>query len=111
MTMEAPVKQAFGLMPGLPPRDDTELATLMGVVSRLPRENADEIARSLLRAALGYQRTGDPGYLVCLAEDSLVSIGLRRDPGLDRALREAPARPAGPGGSVDVGEMLRQRGL
>ena len=46
-----------------------------------------------------------------LAEDSLVTIGLRRDPGLDRALREAPSTPAAPGGSVDVEEMLRERGL
>jgi hypothetical protein len=109
--VDAPVKQAFDLLPGLPPRDDGELGELMDVVSRLPRENADEIARSLLRAALGHRRTGDPGYLVTLAEDCLVSIGLRRDPGLDRALREAPARPAGPEGSVDVEDMLRERGL
>lgn len=109
--MEAPVKQAFDLMPGLPPRDDDELRTLMEVVSRLPREGVEEIARCLLRAALGHKRSGAPEYLVNLAEDSLVTIGLRRDPGLDRALREAPSTPAAPGGSVDVEEMLRARGL
>lgn len=109
--MNAPVKQAFSLMPGLPARDDGELRELMDVVTRLPRENADEIARDLLRAALGYKRTGDHSYLTCLAEDALVTIRLRRDPELDRALAEAPRKPAGPEGSVDVEEMLRERGL
>jgi hypothetical protein len=83
----------------------------MDVVSRLPRENLEEIARSLLRAALGVKRTGSPEFLTCLAEDALVTIRLRRDPGVDRAIRQAPARPAGPGRSVDVEEMLRERGL
>jgi hypothetical protein len=111
MIMEASVKQAFDLMPGLPERDDAEVNELMEVIARLPRENVDEIARSLLRAALGHKRTGDPGYLACLAEDTLVTIQLRRDPELGRALREAPKKPVGPDGSVDVEEMLRERGL
>lgn len=109
--MAPPVKQAFDLMPGLPAQDDAELAELMEVISRLPRENVDEIARDMLRAALAHERTGDPGHLACLAEDALVTIRLRRDPELDRALREAPRKPAGPDGSVDVEEMLRERGL
>jgi hypothetical protein len=50
--MGAPVKHGFALMPGLPSWDDPELAGLMDVVTHLPREGADEIARSLLRAAL-----------------------------------------------------------
>ena len=54
--MAAPVKRAFDLMPGLPLRDDDELEKLMEVVSRLPREGVEEIARSLLRAALGHKR-------------------------------------------------------
>ncbi len=109
--MGALVKQAFDLMPGLPSRDDAELGELMEIIGRLPSENVDEIARNLLRAALGYRRTGNPSYLACLAEDALVSIRLRRDPELDRALREAPKKPVGPEGSVDVEEMLRERGL
>jgi hypothetical protein len=111
-TTETPaVKQAFDLLPGLPSRDDAEVGELMDVVSPLSREGVDEIARCLLRAALGYRRTGSAVYLVTLAEDSLVTIGLRADPELDRALREAPVRPAAPEDSVDVEEMLRQRGL
>jgi hypothetical protein len=109
--MGGPLKQAFDLMPGLPARDDAELRELMEVIARLPRENVDEIARDLLRAALGRQRTGDSSYLASLAEDALVTIRLRRDPELDRALRDAPKKPAGPSGSVDVEEMLRERGL
>jgi hypothetical protein len=109
--MEGPLKQASDLMPGLPERDDAELRELMEVITRLPRENVEEIARDLLRAALGHQRTGDPSYLTGLADDALVTIRLRRDPELDRALRDAPRKPAGPSGSVDVEEMLRERGL
>lgn len=109
--MKTPVKQAFSLMPGLPARDDAELRELMEVVTRLPRENIEEIARDLLRAGLGHKRTGDHGFLTCLAEDALVTIRLRRDPELDRALTQAPKEPAGPRGSVDVDEMLRERGL
>ena len=112
--MKAPVKQAFDLIPGLPARDDAELEDLMKVVSRLPRENLEEIARSLLRAALGHKRTGDPGCPGCLtnlAEDFLFAIALRRNPEHDRALKEAPTMPAGHEGSVDVEEMLQARGL
>jgi hypothetical protein len=105
------VKQAFDLLPGLPSRDDAEVEELMDVISRLPRENLEEIARSLLRAALAAKRTARPEYLECLAEDTLVTFRLRRDAEVDRAIREAPAKPAGPGGSVDVEKMLRERNL
>jgi hypothetical protein len=109
--MRAAVKQAFDLLPGLPSRDDAQVEELMDVVSRLPRENLEEIARSLLRAALATKRTRSPEYLECLAEDTLVTFRLRRDAEADRAIREAPVKPAGPGGSVDVEEMLRERSL
>jgi hypothetical protein len=109
--MAATVKQGFDTMPGMPTRDDPELSELMGGITRLPRENADEIVRSLLRAALGYERSGETGYLTCLAEDALVTIRLRRDPEVDQALKNAPDRPAGPTQTLDVEEMLRERGL
>jgi hypothetical protein len=110
-SMNGTVKQAFDLLPGLPARDDAEVAELMEVITKLPRENVEEIARDLLRAAVGRDRTGDSSYLDCLATDALVTLRLRSDPELDRALRDAPKKPAGPGGSVDVEEMLRERGL
>jgi|ERR1700733_1239939 len=109
--MEAVVKQAFDLLPGLPSRDDAEVGELMDVISRLPRENLEEIARSLLRAALANKRAANPGYLQCLAEDTLVTFRLRRDAEVDRAIREAPVKPAGPEGSVEVEKMLRERSL
>jgi hypothetical protein len=109
--MAATVKQGFDTMPGTPARDDPELSELVEGIIRLPRENVDEIVRSLLRAALGYERNGDTGYLTCLAEDALVTIRLRRDPEVDKALKNAPDKPAGPAHTLDVEEMLRERGL
>lgn len=109
--MEGTIKQAFDLMPGLPGRDDAEVAELMEVIAKLPRENVEEVVRDLLRAAAGRDRTGDSSYLDCLATDALVTIRLRSDPEVDRALRDAPRKPAGPGGSVDVEAMLAERGL
>jgi hypothetical protein len=65
----------------------------------------------LLRAALARKCTADPAYLTCLAEDALVTIGLRTDPEHDKALAQAAKEPAGPGGSIDVEKILRERGL
>jgi hypothetical protein len=50
----------------------------------------------LLLAALARKRTADPAYLTCLAEDALVTIGLRTDPEHDKALAQAAKEPAGP---------------
>ena len=88
-----------------------EIEALMAVVGRMPQENLEEIARSLLRCAAGYERTGDAGYLTNLAIDSLVTLRLQSDPDCEKALSEAPAHPAGPTASVDVREMIAQRGL
>jgi hypothetical protein len=109
--MSLPVKQAFTELPGLPGRGDPELARLMATAGRLPREGLEEITRSLLRCALGHERTGDDSYLACLAEDALVTMRLRGDPECEKALSEPPGHPAGPAESVDVREMLAQRGL
>jgi hypothetical protein len=109
--MSPPVKQAFTNLSGLPGRDDPEVAVLMAVIGRLPREGVEEIARSLLRCALGHERKGDAAYLTCLATDALVTMRLRSDPDCEKALSEIPGAPAGPGASVDVREMLAQRGL
>jgi len=38
-------------------------------------------------------------------------VRLRSDPECEKALNEYPARPAGPEHSMDVREMLAQRGL
>lgn len=109
--MTSPAKLPWDLMPGIPAHDDPEVESLLAVFAALPREHLDNLARDLLRCALAWKRTGRADHLACLAEDTLVSVGLRRDPEVDRALREAPKHPVGPSGSVDVEEMLRERGL
>jgi hypothetical protein len=109
--MPPPVKQSFTELPGLPGREDPELQALMTTVGRLPREGVEEIARSLLRCALGHERTGDDRYFATLAEDALVTMRLRSDPECEKALNGAPREPAGPEASIDVKEMLAQRGL
>lgn len=101
----------FVAMEGLPPRDDPQLEALADTAARLPRAAADALIRNLYRAALGYERTGDPDYLTCLAADALVTMRLRRDPEYEKALTEAPARPADPGDAGDVEDMLAQWGL
>jgi hypothetical protein len=44
----------------------------------LPRRGVDELVRSVLRAALGWERTGEVAYPIRLAEDMLVTVRLRR---------------------------------
>jgi hypothetical protein len=69
-------KLPFDALPGLPAYDDKEVVSLM---EGMPREGANEVARCLLRAALGRERTGDTWYLTCLAEDTLFTMRLRND--------------------------------
>ena len=109
--MSAQVKLPFARMPGLPGWEDPELAEIMSVVMRLPRGAADEVIRNLFRAALGYERTGDSALLACLARDALVTMRLRRDPDSDRELSEAPNKPASMADTLDVEELLRERGM
>ena len=99
-------KQPFAEMPGLPAFADAELNELMATVSNLPRTALESIIRNVYRAALGYERTGDAGYLTCLAEDALVTMRLRSDPGYNKALEYEPGKPAGPDETVDLEEML-----
>jgi hypothetical protein len=109
--MTMPVRTGFTEIEGLPPRNDPEVASLMESVSRMDRENVEEITRSLLRCALGWRRTGNPAYLTSLADDALDAMADRRNPETEEALRVAPRKPAGPEGSVNVDEWLREQGL
>jgi len=108
---QQPVKIAFTYMDGLPAGDDEAVAELMKAYASLPRENLQYTVGLLMRAAVGWERTGRADYLTCLAEDALVTTRLRRDPEVDRALRNAPQKPAAPCDAVNVTEMLRDRGL
>jgi hypothetical protein len=67
----------FDAMPGLPAQGDAEVAALMEAVVLLPRHHVDELVRSVLRAALGWERTGEVAYPIRLAEDMLVTVRLR----------------------------------
>jgi hypothetical protein len=82
-------KLPFDALPGLPSHDDKEVAALMEAVELLPREGANQVARCLLRAALGYERAKDTGYLTCLAEDTLFTMRLRSHPQSKSAFDEA----------------------
>jgi hypothetical protein len=108
---EQSVKIPFTSMDGLPAADDLAVTELMEVFASLPRENLEYAISLLMRAAVGWERTGRTDYLTSLADDALVTTRLRRDAETDRALREAPAKPAAPEDSVDVTEALRERGL
>lgn len=99
-------KLPFADMPGLPARADAELSELMATAGDLPRTALESIIRNLYRAALGYERTGNAGYLTCLAEDALVTMRLRGDPEYNRTLSDAPGKPARPGETLDLEEML-----
>jgi hypothetical protein len=109
MTITA--NQQFSRMEGLPLRDYAELAALMEAVARLPRDSAEEVIRSLLRAALGYERTGREGYLTSLADAALVTFRTRRDAEDQKALDATPAGPASPEDAMDVDEVLARYGL
>lgn len=98
-------------MPGLVDLDDVELAVLMQTAGRLPRESVHALLRHVYRAALSYERTGDPAYLTCLAADALATMRLHADPDYQGAVREARDAPRDPGEAIDVHEMLARHGL
>jgi hypothetical protein len=110
-SLQTMVKQAFTSLPGLPGRADPEVSALMAEVGQLSRAGVDEIARSLLRCALAWKRTGDLEFLTCLADDAILTMRLRGYAGCRDALNAAPAGPAGPAKSVDVRHMLTRMGL
>ena len=104
-------KIPFDLLGGAPADDDAEAVALTGILALLPRENLESFVRGVLRASLGWERTGNTELLTCFAEDTLVTTRLRRDPKVDQAYRKARRTPAGPDGTVDVDEMLQGLGL
>jgi hypothetical protein len=104
-------KQRFSLMEGLPPADDKELAVLMEAAGRLPAAGAREVIRNLLRAALGYERTGSHDYLESLADAALVTFRTRREAEDQEALDAPPSGPPVPSDDgTDVEEVLARYG-
>ncbi len=104
-------KIPFDLMDGVPASDDREVNELAEVIASLPDHNVESFIRGVYRAMLGWERTGNPEVLASFADGTLVTTRLRRDPETDRALREAPTKPAAPEDSVNVEDALRERGL
>jgi hypothetical protein len=104
--MQTTTSQRLTLMDGVPPRDDKELAVLMEAAGRLPAGHAQETIRTLLRASLGYERTGNAGILTGLADSALVSFRVRRNPDDQKVLDAEPPDldPADVGIGMD--EML-----
>jgi hypothetical protein len=86
-----PGDRRFTSLDGVPSHDDPELMTLMEAVRRLPRDRADTAIESLLRCALGYERTQNPEFLTRLASNALVTLRARRDPENQKALDAVPS--------------------
>lgn len=104
--------QRFTVLDGLPAQGDPELTTLMEAVRRLPRDRADTVIESLLRCALGYERTGNQEFLTRLAGNALVTVRARRNPENQKALDAAPrADPGAAASASDLDEVFARLGL
>jgi hypothetical protein len=105
--MAITVKQRFSELEGVPDRDDPELAVLMEAAARLPEAGVQEVIANLLRAALGWERSGNPVILTSAAETALVTFRSRRDAEDQAALDARPDQSATPeDGGLDVDEMV-----
>lgn len=108
--MTHPHDQRFALLDAVPARDDPELASLMEAVRRLPRDRADTVIESVLRCALGYQRTGNLEVLARLASSAIVTFLVRGNPDDQKALDAVTAVP-GPAAAADLAEVFARLGL
>jgi len=109
--MAITVKQRFSELEGVPARDDPELVLLMQAAARLPEAGAQEVIANLLRAALGWERSGNPVILAAAAETTLVTFRTRRDAEDQAALDARPDQPApSADGGLDVAEMVARYG-
>lgn len=103
--------QRFTNLEGIPSQDDPELATLMDAVRRLPRDRADTVIESMLRCALGFERTGGQEFLTRLASNALVTFRVRRDPENQKALDALPTDPGPAAEAADLDEVFARLGL
>jgi hypothetical protein len=69
------------------------------------------VIESVLRCALGYQRTGNPEFLTRLASSALVTFRVRRDPEDQEALDAVRAGPGPAADTADLDEVLARLGL
>jgi len=101
----------FTSLDAIPSQDDPELAALMEAVRRLPRDRAETVIESVLRCALGFERTGSQEFLTRLASNALVTFRVRRDPENQKALDAAPADPGPAVDAADLDEVFARLGL
>jgi hypothetical protein len=104
------LNRQFSTLDGYPGRDDPEVTALIAPARRMPRDRVETCVETLLRCALGYQRTGNPEFMTRLASSAVTSFRARLDPAGD-ALYEAQLSPADPATTLDVGDVLRARGM
>ncbi len=93
--MKIQASQLLTKTEGFPPEDDSEIAPLIEAVRRMPQWRQENVIITVLRAALGYERTGNEEMLRKLASGALVTFRSRRDAEDQKAL-DAPPKPAGP---------------
>jgi hypothetical protein len=103
--------QRFTSLDDIPSQDDPELTALMEAVRRLPRDRADVVIESVLRCALGFERTGSQEFLTRLASNALVTFRVRRDPENQKALDAVPADPGSAAEAADLDEVFARLGL
>jgi hypothetical protein len=109
--MTIPAEQRFTALDGIPLQNDLELMALMDAVRRLPRDRADTVIESMLRCALGYERTGSQEFLTSLASNALVTFRVRRDPENQKALDADRAASGAAADAADLDEVFNRLGL
>jgi hypothetical protein len=109
--MNTDASQLLTRMEGFPAEDDTELAPLVEAVRRMPSWRQENVIITVLRAALGYERTGNEEMLRKLASGALVSFRSRRDAEDQKALDAEPPAPGPAEDAADLDEVFARLGL
>ena len=109
--METHASQLLTRIEGFPAEDDTELAPLIEAVRRMPQWRQENLIITLLRAALGYERTGNEEMLRKLASGALVTFRSRRDAEDQKALDAEPPAPGPAEDAADLEEVFARLGL
>ncbi len=109
--METQTSQLLTRIEGFPAEDDTELAPLIDAVRRMPQWRQENIIITLLRAALGYERTGNEEMLRKLASGALVTFRSRRDAEEQKVLDAEPPAPGPAEDAADLEEVFTRLGL
>jgi len=109
--MKIQANQLLTKIDGFPSEDDPELAPLIQAVRRMPQWRQENVIVTVLRAALGYERTGNEEILAALAASALVSFRSRRDAEDQKALDAEPPAPGPADDAADLDEVFERLGL